>query len=280
MRGAGELRGEPRLADPGVAGEQDEPPLVADRRVPARRERGERLARARRTRASRSAAASAGGQRAGRGGALAAGPRRGGPSPRSSRSWTAITAGPGVGAELVAQQLAQLVERAQRLGGVAGRLVDLHQQPVRGLAERRQPDRGAGGVLGGVELAPAEPQPGLAQRLERAQPQRPRPRAALAHPRAVAVGEERLGAERERGAGLGGGVLVVAVLERLGGELDRLGEQPRCRRAAAPGSVSRSSARPVSASAPSARRSLESSAQSAESDDAGASFGHSTSSSS
>ena len=47
------------------------------------------------------------------------------------------------------------------------------------------------------------------------------------------------------------------------------------------GSESRSSARPVSASGPSARRSLESSEESAESDDAGAlAFGHRTSSSS
>ena len=46
------------------------------------------------------------------------------------------------------------------------------------------------------------------------------------------------------------------------------------------GNASRSSARPASASGPSARRSFDSSEESAESDDAGASFGHSTSSSS
>ena len=223
VRGAGELRGEPRLADPGLAGEQDEPPLVADRRVPRAAERGERLA-APDERVLRGGRREAGGQRAGRGGGWR---RRLGRRPVAAQQplVDGDHGGPGRGGELVAQPLAQLVERSQRLGGVAGRLVHLHQQPVRGLAERRQPDRGAGGVLGGVELAPAEPQPGLPQRLERAQPQALDLAPALAHPRAVALGEERLGAEGERGAGLGGGVLVGAVLERLGGELDRLAEQ-------------------------------------------------------
>src|SRR5206468_4981482 len=44
-------------------------------------------------------------------------------------------------AELVAQQPSQLLERAQRLGGVAARLVDLHEQAVRRLAERREPEQ-------------------------------------------------------------------------------------------------------------------------------------------
>ena len=93
VRGAGELRGEPRLADPGLAGEQDEPPLVADRRVPRAAQRGERLA-APDERVLRGGRREAGGQRAGRGGG-GGGASGGGPSPRSSRSWTAITAGPG-----------------------------------------------------------------------------------------------------------------------------------------------------------------------------------------
>ena len=221
--GAGELRGEPRLADPRVAGEQDEPPLVADRRVPRLVQRAERLLAAD-ERVAGGRGPERGGQRAGRetGGRGRLGRRRvAAQQPRVERHHGR----PGRRAELVAQQLAQLVERAQRLGGVARRLVDLHQQPVRGLAERRQPDRGARGVLGGVELAAAEPQPRLAERLQRAQAQALDLAAAVAHPRPVALGEERLGAERERGAGLRGGVLPAAVVERLGRDLDGVGER-------------------------------------------------------
>ena len=132
---------------------------------------------------------------------------------------------PGRGAELVAQQPPQLVERAQGLRRVAGRLVDLHQQAVRGLAEGREPDRGARGVLGGVELAAAEPQPRLPQRLQRAQPQPLDLAPALQHPRPVALGEERLGGDRERRAGLRCRVGPAAVVERLHRELDRVGER-------------------------------------------------------
>ena len=91
--GARELRREPRLADPRLAGEQDEPPLVADRRVPRAAQRGQRLAPPD-ERVLRGGRGERGGQRAGRGG-RGGGASGGGPSPRSSRSWTAITAGPG-----------------------------------------------------------------------------------------------------------------------------------------------------------------------------------------
>ena len=79
---------------------------------------------------------------------------------------------PGRRAELVAQQHAQALERAQGLGGIARRLVDLHQRPVRGLAERRGGDRGPRRLLGGAELAAAATRAGQRERLQRAQAQR------------------------------------------------------------------------------------------------------------
>ena len=223
MDRARELGGQARLADPRLAGEQDEAPLVLGGRVPRRVQGAERLLAAdegmpRRRRPER------GGQRTGR----EVDRRR-----RLGRRAVAAQQpgverhhrGAGRRAELVAQHLAQLVERPQCLGGVARRLVDLHQQPVGRLAERRQPDRGARGVLGGVELAAAEAQPRLAERLERAQPQPLDLAPAIAHPRSVALGQERLGAERERSPRLGGGVRPAALVERLDRDLDGVGER-------------------------------------------------------
>ena len=128
--------------------------------------------------------------------------RREPPAPGASPRRIALVRGQhgraGRGAELVAQQDPQLLERAQRLGRVAGRLVHLHQQPVRGLAERRRRDRGAGGLLGGAQLAPALAQAGLGERLQRAHAQAVELAPELVHPRAVAVGQEGLQVDRER----------------------------------------------------------------------------------
>ena len=183
---------------------------------------------------------------------------------------------PGRGAELVAQQDAQLLEDAQRLGRVPGRLVDLHQQAVRGLAERHRGDRGAGGLLGGPELAAALAQARLGEHLERAHAHGLQLAPALGHPRAVAVGQEGLevgGQHLARGGGRGGP--VVGVDRRLGlggsrrGDLDVDVDRP--------GGIRRSSERPASAPSPSARRSLESRALSALSAAAGGCSGHSRS---
>ena len=130
--------------------------------------------------------------------------------------------GPRRGAELVAQQHPQLLERAQRLGRVAGRLVHLHQQPVRGLAERRGGDRRARRLLCGAELAAALAQPGLGERLERAHAHGLQLAPALVDPRAVAVGEERLQVDDEHLARrLGGRGPVAGVDRRLGGDRGR-----------------------------------------------------------
>jgi hypothetical protein len=102
------------------------------------------------------------------------------------------------GAELVAQQNAQPVEHPQRLGRVAGRLVDLHQRPVRGLPERRCGDRGLGGLLGRAQLAAPEPRARERERLERPQPRGLALVAALGHPQAAGLGQERLEVGGER----------------------------------------------------------------------------------
>ena len=82
-------------------------------------------------------------------------------------------------------------------------------------------------MLGGVELAAADAQPRLAERLEGAQAQPLDLAAAILHPRPVALGEERLRAELQRGPRLGGGVGPAAVVERLHSDLDRVGERLR-----------------------------------------------------
>ena len=222
VRGPRELRGEARLADPGLAREQHEPAVVAQGRLPRLPQRGEVGLPAHERGAS-----GRGGERRGQRRGREREDRRRLLGRRVAPQQPLVEGhhlGPGRRAELVAEQPPQLVERAQRLRRVAPRLVDLHQQAVRGLAERREPDRGAGGVLGRVELAPAEPQAGLPERLERAQPQPLDLAPALEHPRPVALGEERLGGDRERRAGLRGRVGPAAVVERLHGDLDRVGE--------------------------------------------------------
>ena len=182
VHGAGELGGEPRLADPRLAREQHEAALVGERRVPRLVQRGEVV----RT-AHERAAGGRGGERRGQ--------RRGRERERGGQLLRRRVAAqqalverhqlrPGRGAELVAQQPPQLVERAQGLRRVAGRLVDLHQQAVRGLAEGREPDRGAGGVprrrRARGRRAAAPPPPAPPARAAAA----PRPRAGAPAPTA------------------------------------------------------------------------------------------------
>ena len=187
-----DLGGEAGLADPGVAGQQDERMGAVDRLRPARLEHVEleRAAdqrvpferrRERRRPRRDPEPLGAGGRRLRRG--------------RLAAQHAIVDRHRGLAgrrAELVAQQDPQLLEHAQRLGGVALRLVHLHQQPVGRLAERRGGDRRPGGLLGGAQLAPALVQARLAERLEPAQADRLQLAPHLGHPRPVAVGQEGL----------------------------------------------------------------------------------------
>ena len=207
---------QPRLADPGVAGEEHEPaaaghrvapgvgehaelgrpahePVPVERRGERSRPRGDhhllRVGRARRA------------------GGLA--PQQ--PLVHGHRG------GARRGAELVAQEHPQVLERPQGLGGVAGRFVDLHQQPVGRLAERRGGDRGPRRLLGSPELAAAAAQPRLGERLEGAQPHRLELTPLLGDPGSLAVGEEGQEVDPERAAGaLRRACPVASVDRRLG----------------------------------------------------------------
>ncbi len=75
--------------------------------------------------------------------------------------------GRGRGPELLAEQHAQAVERAQRLGVVATRGVRSHEQPVSRLAERRQLDQPARGELGPRRTFACARQQCLREQLER-----------------------------------------------------------------------------------------------------------------
>ena len=176
------------------------------------------------------------------------------------------------GAELVAQQDPQLLEDAQRLGRVPGRLVDLHQQPVRGLAERRRGDRGAGRLLGG-RRARGRPGAGTPRRAPRA-PRRRAPSPARAAPRAThgpsQSGRNVCRSTGEHLASARGGLAPVVAVDRGLGAGGRGGRDLDDRPRSAPAGTSRSSDRPASTPSPSARRSLESSALSAVSAAAGA----------
>ena len=221
-----ELGREPRLADAGVAGEHDQAAGGGGGAAPAALEEGglvgaadEGVAAPQRLQRRRPAAR----PRPDRRGA-------GNPSRAPDRGRAAAQhplvhghrGGPGGRAQLLAQEAAQVLEHAQRLGGVARGLVDLHQEPVRGLAERRGRHGGTRGVLRLAELARA--QAGLGEHLERAHPQHLERRALVAHPRPVAV--------RQEGRGIGGQGLPGRSLRRPpGAVLQRgLGAARRARR--------------------------------------------------
>ena len=110
--------------------------------------------------------------------------------------------GTGRDAELVAQQAAQLLVDAQRLGDVAGRRERLHQQPVAALAVRRARDQLARGGL-------------AADALERRQPQLLDLLAPLARPRGVDVREEAGADQLQCRAGIGAGGSVDVHDDRL-----------------------------------------------------------------
>ena len=179
--------------------------------------------------------------------------------------------------QFLAQQRAQFLEGAQRLGRVARHLVDLHQQDVCGLAERRDRDRRAGRLLGRLELPTALTQTRESHRLEAAQADRLELAALLVQPRAVAVGQEARAVHGRR---------RPSVRER--GRPRRRTRSPprpapprprraRCRPRHRDRAPARSPPRPPTTPSPSVRRSLDSSALNAVSAAAGGRSGHSTS---
>ena len=89
--------------------------------------------------------------------------------------------------ELVAQQHAQLVVDAQRLGDVAARRERLHQRAVARLAVGLAPDQRARRPLGRRQLGRPEPQRRARERLERVRAQRLELGAALVDPAARAA---------------------------------------------------------------------------------------------
>ena len=219
-RAAAQLGGQAGLADAGVPGQQDELADAGHRLVPVLLEHAE-LARA----SDERLAAEGGGERRRPGDRRdLVGARLGDPGGGSLAAQEPLVDGhrrsTRGGAQLVAQQDAQLLEGAQRLGRVPRRLVHLHQQPVRRLTERHRRDRGASGLLGGPELAAALPQARLAQHLEGAHAHGLQLAPALGHPRAVAVGQEGLEVGRQHVAGGGGRARPVVGVDRrfgLGG---------------------------------------------------------------
>ena len=103
--------------------------------------------------------------------------------------------------ELVAQQHAHALVGGQRLRDLAARSERLHQQPMAGLAQRRLAHQLRRRPLGGVGVRSAEREPGLRERLERAQPQVVEVGAPLLHPRRVVAGEESAAGDLHRGRG-------------------------------------------------------------------------------
>ena len=211
VRAIAQLGGEARLADPRVAGQQHDAPRAAARLLEQAVELAdlrpapdERLALGQRAKRRRPGVRLHRGRlRDGRGRLAAQQPLVDGHRRRAGHR-----------PELLAQQRAQLLERAQRLGRVAGGLVDLHQQDVGRLAERRHRDGRAGGLLGGLEIAPALAQPGQGDRLQAAQADRVELAALLVQPRAVAVGQEARAVDARRRAAVGERRRPVAALER------------------------------------------------------------------
>jgi hypothetical protein len=206
-----QLRGQARLADARVAGQQNEPPGARARLL----EQPVELADLRAAPDERVAL----GQYAERrrpGVRLHCGRRRDGR--RRLATQQPLVDGhrrrAGHRPELLAQQRAQLLECPQGLGRVAGRLVDLHQQDVSRLAERRHRDGRAGGLLGGAEIAPALAQAGQRDRLQAAQADRVELAALLVQPRAVAVGQEARAVDARRRPAVGECGRPVAALER------------------------------------------------------------------
>jgi hypothetical protein len=213
VRVVGELGGEPRLSDARVPGEHDEPAGAARAAAP-------RVVEARRLgRAADESMPAADAVERGRPAAGGDGRRRARRRERALR-WPSVQEpfvhghrfGPRRGPQLVAEEPAQLLERPQRLSRVAGRLVRLHQQAVRGLAERRHRDRRPRGLDRLAELAAAQRRVG--EHLAGADPQAVHGAALLVQPRAVAVGEELARKRAEHVARGGTGRLPVPVLPR------------------------------------------------------------------
>ena len=155
----------------------------------------------------------------------AAGASAGGPSPRSSRAWSAITAGPGA----VPSSSRSIWRSSSNARSASAGLPDASWTSISSRCADSRNGASPIAVRAACSAAsssrPPIRSPASPSAFERAQAQALDLAAAVAHPRPVALGQERLGAECERGAGLGGGVLPAAVVERLDRDLDGVGER-------------------------------------------------------
>ena len=221
VRLGGEARRQPRLAHARLAGHHDDAGLPAGDPLPAAAQHAQRglAADERALLTAREHGRERDRHR-----------RRGRPVGRDRRRRLALQQQPvvqrgdvrrGRRAELVAQQHAQLVVDAQRLGDVAARRQQLHQHRVARLAVRLALDQAARGAVGGGQLARPEPQRRARQRLERVGVQPVERGPLLVDPapgelrqqRPLEQRQRRLGplrraprvAGRERRLGLGGG---------------------------------------------------------------------------
>ena len=150
-------------------------------------------------------------------------------------------------AELVAQQAAQLLVDAQRLGDVPGRRQGLHQQPVAALAVARAADELPRRALGGAELVAADGESAARDPLERLERKVLHPEALRLCPLLVVVREEAGSEQVERRARL---------LERA---RPRLGSGERGGRPRVPARPARGPARPAPAARGGAGRARRSS---------------------
>ena len=113
--------------------------------------------------------------------------------------------------KLVAEQDAQTVVDEQRLGRVAVPVERLHQDPVAGLAVRRQLDQPAAALLGLRQRRAAEAEPRLREALEAAHPDVVEAPPPLVQPRAVMTLEEGAAGHVIRDAGRAPGLRPLAI---------------------------------------------------------------------
>ena len=181
--------------------------------------------------------------------------------------------GGGRRAELIAQQHSQPLEGLKRLGVVSARLVCSHEERVAGLAERRELHELARGQLGAGGAVVADGERGIREHLEGRQPVLLLPAPVLLEPGRVEERDEWALVDVERGLRSGAGLLGSA------GSAARAFSSALAATStstiASGGSSSRSSERPCSSSAPSARRMPERSVLSVAAGSRGTAAGHS-----
>ena len=211
VRLGGEARGQARLAHAGLARQHHHGALARPGALPAPAQRGELgLAADERALLARGEH----GRERERGGG---GSRRGRRRRLAQHEQAVVQRGDvrrGRGAELVAQQDAQAVVDAQRLGDVAARRQQLHQHRVAGLAIGLALDQGARRAVGGRQLAAAQPQRRPGERLERVGVQPVELGALLVDPAPGELREQRALEQLDRLVRPSGGAARVAGRQR------------------------------------------------------------------